>query len=417
VDCAAQFTVTSIHEPGIMDPFSDELHGTSLRSSRYDLASCRDCHGEDYAGGASGVSCLDCHEEGPTDCSTCLELDGHEVHVQGADLEQAYDCEVCHIVPLDLFDPGHVLLRSGELDPPPADVTFSGPALAGGGSPASYRASDRSCSNTYCHDPTGEDDHAERPAPAWDDDQPVDCLSRHGEPPSDHPGETCQDCHPAVSDEPGSLVSRTLHLNQSVDFTRDDARCTGCHGVEHDPAPPPDLDGVTSESSPTVGAHQTHLNPERRLTAPVECSECHVVPSRVSSPRHVDSPRPAEVFPSQSGTGQTARADGSMPSYDVQTETCTNTYCHGGGEGLSADESPGKIDLLSWTAPFGQQVYCGSCHGVPPEIPPHYPAMELELCTVCHGETVDQVGLILIETIDGAQSSRHINGVVDVTIE
>lgn len=421
VECSAQFTVTSIHEPGILDPFSDDFHVNLIRETDYDFAECAECHGEDFGGGSSEASCLTCHEQGPKDCSTChagiAELNAHGIHTDGGMLlEKEYECEVCHIVPEAFEDEGHVFLASGELDPPPAEVVFSGPAEIPDGPAPVYSESNQSCSNTYCHSANPDDDQAVLRTPAWTDEGPLACNSCHGEPPAEHPGEDCENCHVAVSSGPGVLVNKDLHLNLEVNFAATETECTTCHGAGEDPAPPVDLDGNDQATLMTVGAHQSHLNPRFGMAVPVACSECHLVPDVVSAEGHLDSSRPAEVFPDFAGVGTLASADGAMPTYDPEAGTCANNYCHGGGESLSEDTSPGKVQVLDWAAPF-QGVYCGSCHGIPPEIAPHSPMMGLTQCTQCHNATVDQNGTILFEEVDGELTSRHINGEVDVVFQ
>ncbi len=416
VDCSARFTITSIHPDGIMDPDSLDFHGQELLDSAWDFAACQECHGEDYAGGSSGVSCLTCHEEGPTDCATChsdiLELGRHAPHVLGGDLEKAYDCDVCHVVPTDFFDLGHALIQSDPnvADPPPAEVELTGPALFLTDTATVYRPETQACT-VYCHG-DGEDPNAQRPRPSWSDEEPMDCVSCHGEPPEPHPGDACDQCHVSVSSGPGELIDLERHLDRVVNFAAEPDDCTSCHGGMAGSAPPADLDGNVSPSLATVGAHQRHLTDLRfGLTVPVACSECHLVPTAadVSVPGHFDTPLPAEVFPEGDGVGDLARADGADPSYDFEAATCSGTYCHGGGDGLASDQTEGRVEILDWTGDANGQVYCGSCHGAPPA--PGHPPGNLTNCQLCHPNTVEAGGIIIFDA-DG--TTRHMNGEVDV---
>lgn len=434
VECAAQYGETSIHDPGILDPFSPEFHGELLRESNYDFASCAECHGASFEGQASAGSCSTsgCHDQdggfeflpgerepGPKDCAVChgdlLELGAHEAHaVGGMLLEKMYDCEVCHVVPETFEDVGHVFLANGELDPAPAEVNLTGPAVIPDGPAPTYAEAEQTCSNTYCHVVGGAETNADLPEPSWTDEGPLACTSCHGAPPAEHPqSQDCENCHVAVAAGPDALVSTALHLNGQVDFAADEMECATCHGSAENSAPPVDLDGRSDPAFLTVGAHQGHLNPRFNLAAPVACNECHAVPEVVSEAGHIDTARPAEVFPDVEGVGDLASADGATPSYDFQTGTCSNNYCHGNGDSLSEDEWPGKVDVLSWDAPF-TGVYCGSCHGIPPTIFPHRPDMGLARCTECHNDTVDANGTILFQEVDGVRTSPHINGVIDV---
>ena len=78
-DCAV-----TVHAPGILDPSSPSFHVTLLKQTNWDFARCASCHGADFSGGTSGVSCLSCHAAGPTACVTCHgsgpSSNAHPVH-------------------------------------------------------------------------------------------------------------------------------------------------------------------------------------------------------------------------------------------------------------------------------------------------------------------------------------------------
>src|SRR5678815_2103759 len=63
---------------------------------------------------------------------------------------------------------------------------------------------------------------------------------------------------------------------------------TGCHGDDNSNAPPKSVSGVTDTTSTAVGAHQSHMNPSPAWHLKVECSDCHVVPTAVGDPGHID---------------------------------------------------------------------------------------------------------------------------------
>jgi len=107
-----------------------------------------------------------------------------------------------------------------------------------------------------------------------------------------------------------------------------------------------------------------------------------------------------------------ASSDGATPVWDRQTATCAGVYCHGGGNSLSADATAGLSRTPLWTSTSG--LACGTaCHGAPPVLPPHNPAMTRTDCSICHPRTVDPTGSIIIAGPPGAETSAHINGVVD----
>jgi len=53
------------HKPGWADTTSAQSHGNYLRLNMGTLAGCAKCHGTDYAGGTSGTSCYTCHGSYP----------------------------------------------------------------------------------------------------------------------------------------------------------------------------------------------------------------------------------------------------------------------------------------------------------------------------------------------------------------
>jgi hypothetical protein len=118
----------TLHPCGISDEDSDDFHGRLIEREAWDLNLCANCHGDDFSGGPSGVTCLTCHQQGPTACDTCHDTPpATGAHV--AHLAQGTACATCHVVP-DRWDAeGHVRL-AGAADPPPAEVTLSGLAAA-----------------------------------------------------------------------------------------------------------------------------------------------------------------------------------------------------------------------------------------------------------------------------------------------
>ncbi|HEU5059556.1 MAG TPA: CxxxxCH/CxxCH domain-containing protein [Kofleriaceae bacterium] len=368
-----------VHPAGILDPDSDDFHGRELERHDWDFALCAGCHGSAFDGGAAGVSCLDCHEDGVTACSTCHEAEpdsaAHPAHLA------RYQCAECHQVPERWDDDGHIL-RGGQADPAPAEVRFGEaagwrPAFADEGEPPSYDPDTATCSGVYCHgDPLGDAAAADT-RPVWTGGDPVECGSCHGAPPASHaPVEQCTTCHPASAGHiDGALAIGT------------GAGCSGCHGSSESPAPPRDLAGNTSNDVIGVGAHTSHRENPLELSGPVPCSACHQVPAETTSPGHVDTPLPAEVV--LAGGGDWRRSDA----------TC-RTWCHGSSEPV-------------WTRVGEGQVYCGSCHGTPPPGGLHEPEMQLTDCVDCHPATVDASGLILRSGPPGAETSEHMDGTVD----
>jgi len=155
----------------------------------------------------------------------------------------------------------------------------------------------------------------------------------------------CKECH-GPDYKGGSSHSSCLMCHNKPGGPEN---CTVCHG-SFNPAPPKDLDGNTSESSPGVGAHQAHLLAIDTLATPIACNECHVVPTSFSAAGHIDSTGEATVMflvSKRYSAGQT---------FSPSTSTCDNTYCHG-------NFPNGNKKSVVWNDVSGQASACGSCHG------------------------------------------------------
>lgn len=222
---------------------------------------CRSCHGDDLAGGTSGVGCDDCHSDGwRTNCTFChggvdndtgappLGLHGqgaqlvyppHTKHVEES-THPAFACTQCHVQPTDVLSIGHVFDDTAGK----AEVTFAGGLNAAG----SYSAG--TCSSMYCHG-NGRGDNGT----AQKDAAPMACSSCHPDKSSGssafskmsgrhskhlNEGVSCWECHQAVLAQDGSFVDPTLHVNGTPDvkmpagITITGSKCSGkCHGKGH----------------------------------------------------------------------------------------------------------------------------------------------------------------------------------------
>jgi len=398
VDARLAYRESAIHAPGLLNPAAPDFHGRLLRDRDWDFALCQRCHGDDFAGGASGASCLDCHRDGPTACSTC-HRDGptsgaHAAHRQSPGLDRAVDCGECHRVPRRWDAPGHIVGGDGRADPPPAEVEL-GPLAARDLSPPRrsappvYDPATGTCRNVYCHGGVLGDPAAAHAAPVWTGGAgQAACGGCHGAPPASHASAACARCHPGAA----------AHLDGALDVGDGSGPCSGCHGDASSPAPPRALDGATLPSALAVGAHRSHLEAPSRLRPPIACDECHVVPAEVDAPGHIDSDLPAEVFPA--GAGVLARAGGASPAWDRDAGVCRNVYCHGDG-------------APRWTAVGRGEAACGRCHGLPPADGRHDPELGIADCTTCHS-SVDDHGNILFTGDPGHEASLHLDGHVDL---
>ena len=424
VECALKPKPYTVHINGWMDPGNiDQFHGRVLRQAVYNLSGCQACHGQDLSGGSAGVACQTCHADGVMACNTChgsaanaapprnldylsattlLTVGAHQSHAADGPLHSAFPCQRCHFTPTQPGDEGHYQ-SGGKLLTGPAPVIVD----AGYAGPFAWDRSAATCTNSYCHAPF-QDPNAKQIAPVWTKvgQGQADCGSCHGVPPPAHgPDTRCQTCHrPSfIGDQPRS----PLHVNGQVDLAAPPGSCVGCHGSGDSPAPPVDVLGRSDPSLQTVGAHRDHLEALHKLSAPVACNECHLVPAQFDSPGHVDHQPPAVVFPPDAGV--LARADGAVPSYDHATATCTS-YCHGSGALLSQDTAPGINRTPVFNGGPGQAA-CGSCHGIPPQIPGQtvHTGKTLTDCHTCHPSTVTPAGNIIVGADAG---STHIDGQV-----
>ena len=417
VQCRLSYSGFGVHEAGIANPADEQFHGRKLRGSSWDFESCRRCHGADDRGGNAQASCYACHSEGPTGCSTCHQekkLSGaHTVHRVAPSTASPTACQECHTVPADWRAANHVFLADGGEDKSPAEVRFGSRAAAdvhpqGRSAPPTWDGA--GCSNVACHGDTLGDSTVHDRTFVWQAPaETTACVRCHGAPPSTHPHERqCVECHEQVVNAAGALVQPLLHINARIEVGPADGNCTACH----QDVPFKDSLGANNPMQRPAGAHNAHLQAPNRMSGVARCADCHLMPGNVASPGHLDSDRPAEVFvwePTQRGL---AAARGAVPAFDPASGGCASTYCHGGGEGALRDGAPNIVRAVSWTGVGAGQVYCGSCHGIPPVDTNHDDSMTSLTCSGCHPQSVDTFGRIII---NAGGTSRHVNGVVDVT--
>jgi len=75
VSCISCHTGITVHKTGDTeaDPHSPDFHGIYISTSNWNLAQCSQCHGVSYSGGIASPSCNTCHKNpgGPEACNTC----------------------------------------------------------------------------------------------------------------------------------------------------------------------------------------------------------------------------------------------------------------------------------------------------------------------------------------------------------
>ncbi len=405
-----------------------QFHGLTLRDAGFDTADCRTCHGDDLRGGKSKTDCNVCHLKGPFDCGTChgsassaappKALDGsslttalgvgaHQKHLVASATHKAFDCVSCH-PPVKNFDDDDHLYRGGVFDASRVAKVVLTAAPDAGVSPSWDRAT-ATCTNVGCHTPNPNDTAAKHPSPTWTkvDQDEAKCGNCHGLPPSTHADDRCELCHdPGYAD---GGVNLALHLNGVVDL-RGNAQCDACHAGPQSPQFR-DLHGNTDPKVRTVGAHQAHLFASK-YRGPMGCEACHLVPATVTSPGHIDSPPPADVFVSKPADGGLAWVGGAQPAYASATATCTNVACHGAGL-LAQDSASWLTRAPVWNGP-SSQVSCGTCHSLPPiDARPEHDGGTVLGCTACHGRSIDAAGRLVFHTDDaGVRTTEHLDGLV-----
>ncbi len=453
--CDMPFFNSAIHSSGILNPNDLGFHGKLLADAGWNFGLCATCHGEDFSGGAAGsaFACTNCHTSpgGPTSCNTCHGLPpaegAHFTHVDGGlGLDKPWACTECHIMPVAYTDPGMLYLDDGGVNTAPPSVIFGALASSDGwdGGPAgtvgsfrqgppTFDPTTQTCSNVYCHGDTLGDTNATNTKPHWNelDAGQAACGTCHGLPPSNHGSDftQCSNCHGLVVDANRNFINPALHIDGQLTLGNGSGTCSACHGSATSPAPPTDLEGNTATTAPGVGAHQAHLQ-AHLLRGPILCGDCHFVPSTPGSPGHINHNLPAWVFPdggpewggvSIASTSLAFADDAGGPAGPVETPatataspTCSNVYCHGGGQQMQTDKSPYLHRQPVWTEVGFNEAACGTCHGIPPQdgTPGHAPGVGLDTCVACHWGTIDGFGQIIIP--DGGLPSEHIDGCIEV---
>jgi predicted CxxxxCH...CXXCH cytochrome family protein len=179
--------------------------------------------------------------------------------------------------------------------------------------------------------------------------------------------------------------------------------CNTCHGNNDHIYPPQSLSGNTEPTQQGVGAHDIHLTSDtlQRISAQVECNECHLPVTSFSDPNHIKKDNLSKatiVFGELAKTVTTGVTPD--PQFNSETQTCSGTYCHGNFKNGNQSNSP------SFLAPNSQG--CGTCHGNPTTGDPRPGGLHTTNpnCYLCHGVVINQQRVIV-------NKSKHINGVVN----
>jgi len=245
----------SVHPEGFSKAGNPDFHGKFIQANAWNMKMCQQCHGSNFNGGTSSVSCLSCHSEpgGPENCGTCHiigeDLNGntattergvgaHKVHLQGNSKGRTVSCAECHNVPGDIYQQGHMDTV------PNAEVLFSSyfanivtnkPATSDYDSqlqlftpnPA-YSYTNLTCSNTYCHGYFKNGNLTN--TPVWNNSTSNACGTCHGDPAKATSAEralpkttaeggthvnvlTCSNCHGGVVNSNLQFVDPSKHID------------------------------------------------------------------------------------------------------------------------------------------------------------------------------------------------------------
>ena len=370
--------------PDTVDAVGEILiaRGKHINGELESKTECYSCHGRKDVNNAPPVSL-----EGSSDTST-IGVGAHQAHLQAGNVANGFACETCHIVPEELGDVDHLSIDEND---DAAEVVFGELAKTGDLQPE-WNRDTGACANTYCHG-SALRQPGQHATPIWTkvDGTQSSCDGCHGNPPTDRhvPREDCWTCHgETVANDGNILLLEGRHINGVTDARVD---CNDCHGTGPLGAPPPSLSGVSSSSDIGVGAHLTHLS-GGNFRGAMECTECHIVPPDEKALTHLDGDGQAEVV-----FGKLATAQSSTPIWNrtLPSPTCRGVYCHGAAQGDGTRDEP------IWNRTDGSQVFCGSCHAIPPTLPQHPDRWD---CEFCHPRTIIQN-----LTLD-LSSGTHIDG-------
>ena len=390
---------SEVHPEGWAKRGSDEFHGKFLKAKNWDLSNCQKCHGEDFRGGIAKSSCYTCHDnyphpqdwkeneqsasfhgvyvkqKGPTNCAFC-----HGTDYQGA--ETGVSCFTCH-----QGAGGH---PKGWTDP--QNINFHGLYLLN----TSWKLSEcQECHGTdYSGGTSGQSCMACHPQ------GPEACNVCHGQPPIDdstlpiesergvdaagahkkhvtEEGFSCTECH---GDIPTS-VAHADRLPAEMDFVSAAqlASAHGMQGVYQDTGSPTDGNGTCSN----IYCHSDGKGGPAAVTPSwvgmtMTCVSCHDVAQSGSGAHshhlehsqiscqtcHVETAEGRETVKNESLHIRNAQVDVAFdPAINPDAAgygsagpgTCSNLYCHSDGKG-----GPPAVQAV-WT---GGDLGCTGCHDV-----------------------------------------------------
>ncbi len=247
------------HPAGWTELSSTEFHGNKAMAVGYE--SCVTCHGSDYRGGSSDVSCYDCHSEttGMEACNLChgnsnasasditswappedltnntlttaIGVGAHQIHLSGDTWSTAFNrnCNLCHTPLTGFADPNHIDKQAG------INIQFGKTATWQGKVSPRWDHSTESCNNTYCHGNFVFKKSESAYPFAYETDfilgnnqemiwtkvgsGQADCGTCHLMPPMGHIDRAgCNNCHGTVVDADNNIIDKSKHINGRIDL-------------------------------------------------------------------------------------------------------------------------------------------------------------------------------------------------------
>jgi predicted CxxxxCH...CXXCH cytochrome family protein len=257
----------NVHAEGWTDPGSPNFHGIAIKDAGWDMLTCKSCHGPTYSGGTSEVSCRTCHDQpaGPENCATCHgstnpappeDLEGnitfsargvgaHQKHLVAGTYSDVLICSSCHVVPGQVYEPGHVdtplpaevpiptsLARTETNEPGATYYTSSLPTFT---PQPMWAAESLTCASTYCHGNFKNGNDTNTPLWVGAPGTQAACGTCHGDPTAGtpaaraqpksaarggtHPSVTGCGCHSDVVDGNLNIINKHKHINGKLNVS------------------------------------------------------------------------------------------------------------------------------------------------------------------------------------------------------
>ena len=375
-----------------------------MTAANTDLTTCADCHGADYSGGVSGVSCTSCHLGSPTSVHPANWTPVYSTHGSYVSSNGTSPCsnQYCHGTSLTGVPDSGPSCTACHLGSPTSVHPAGWNPIVSTHGPYVKANTTSPCANQYCHGVTLTGVTNSGPS----------CTSCHiGGITSGHPSNwvPVYSTHgPYVNTSPTGTTgcaNQSCHGAALTGVPDSGPSCTLCH-----------LGGPTtihpSNWSPIYSTHGPYVNTSPTRTTACANQYCHGafltgVPDSGPSCTSCHMGGVTNIHPA-GWLGDACSNHGTFVLTSPSgTSGCANAYCHGTNLGGVPQSGPSctKCHPTIPTSPS-----CGTCHGIPPAgtadpniAGKHAKHMALYgvTCTACHKSSCDQ----------------HMNGTVDVIFD